>query len=75
MSYPWTQGHYWWRSLFPTWSDWYIKVRASSVLSSGWHLQLIRYLTESHKAKNPLYLLGHTVGFDLRWALGRYSAQ
>ncbi|GAM34982.1 hypothetical protein TCE0_015r02921 [Talaromyces pinophilus] len=26
MSYPWTQGHYWWRSLFPTWSDWYIKV-------------------------------------------------
>ncbi|KAJ5341330.1 dimethylaniline monooxygenase [Penicillium brevicompactum] len=26
MSYPWTQGHYWWRSLFPTWSDWSIKV-------------------------------------------------
>ncbi|KAK5790837.1 hypothetical protein VI817_008124 [Penicillium citrinum] len=25
MSYPWTQGHYWWRSLFPTWSDWNIK--------------------------------------------------
>jgi hypothetical protein len=26
MSYPWTQGHYWWRSLFPTWTDWTIKV-------------------------------------------------
>ncbi|PYH91801.1 dimethylaniline monooxygenase, partial [Aspergillus ellipticus CBS 707.79] len=24
-AYPWTQGHYWWRSLFPVWSDWNIK--------------------------------------------------
>ncbi|KAJ5555993.1 flavoprotein [Penicillium frequentans] len=22
MAYPWTQAHFWWRSLFPTWSDW-----------------------------------------------------
>ena len=35
MSYPWTQGHYWWRSLFPTWSDWNIKVRPPS--TSGHH--------------------------------------
>ncbi|RAL05414.1 flavin-containing monooxygenase [Aspergillus ibericus CBS 121593] len=28
MTYPWTQGHYWWRSLFPTWSDWDFKVSA-----------------------------------------------
>ena len=35
MSYPWTQGHYWWRSLFPTWSDWNIKV--SPHLASGHH--------------------------------------
>ncbi|OKL60583.1 hypothetical protein UA08_04107 [Talaromyces atroroseus] len=26
MSYPWTQGHYWWRSLYPIWSHWKIKV-------------------------------------------------
>ncbi|KAJ9266930.1 hypothetical protein DTO195F2_865 [Paecilomyces variotii] len=25
MSYPWTQAHYWYRSLFPVWSDWNIK--------------------------------------------------
>ncbi|XHG03123.1 hypothetical protein AWENTII_006444 [Aspergillus wentii] len=27
MAYPWTQGHFWYRSLFPVWSDWNIKVR------------------------------------------------
>ncbi|KAJ6118903.1 hypothetical protein N7471_013523 [Penicillium samsonianum] len=26
MSYPWSQAHYWFRSLFPVWSDWKIKV-------------------------------------------------
>lgn len=26
MGYPWTQGHYWYRSLFPVWSDWKVKV-------------------------------------------------
>ncbi|KAJ4986826.1 monooxygenase [Stagonosporopsis vannaccii] len=25
MSYPWSQGHFWYRSLFPVWSDWMIK--------------------------------------------------
>ncbi|KAL4986829.1 hypothetical protein BDW68DRAFT_178425 [Aspergillus falconensis] len=36
MSYPWAQGYYWWRSLFPTWSDWNIKkiAKPSSRLSS-----------------------------------------
>ncbi|KAF3766799.1 monooxygenase [Cryphonectria parasitica EP155] len=24
--YPWTQGHYWWRSLFPVWRDWQFRV-------------------------------------------------
>ncbi|KAI9376741.1 monooxygenase [Aspergillus egyptiacus] len=26
MAYPWSQAHYWYRSLFPVWSDWNIKV-------------------------------------------------
>ncbi|KAJ5288160.1 flavoprotein [Penicillium angulare] len=26
MAYPWTQAHFWWRSLFPTWSDWTSKL-------------------------------------------------
>ncbi|KAJ5737860.1 Flavoprotein [Penicillium malachiteum] len=26
MAYPWTQGHYWYRSLFPVWSHWTQKV-------------------------------------------------
>ena len=26
MSYPWSQGHFWYRSLFPTWSDWSFSV-------------------------------------------------
>ncbi|KAL4894874.1 putative monooxygenase [Aspergillus ambiguus] len=25
MAYPWSQAHYWYRSLFPIWSDWKIK--------------------------------------------------
>ncbi|RMZ80663.1 hypothetical protein DV738_g2678, partial [Chaetothyriales sp. CBS 135597] len=25
MSYPWSQAHYWWRSVFPTWQDWHIQ--------------------------------------------------
>lgn len=35
MSYPWTQAHYWWRSLFPTWSDWDIKVGNLRVSITG----------------------------------------
>ncbi|KAL2827500.1 hypothetical protein BJY01DRAFT_255663 [Aspergillus pseudoustus] len=37
MSYPWTQAHFWWRSLFPTWSDWSIRkiAKPSSRKSSG----------------------------------------
>lgn len=26
MSYPWSQAHYWYRSLFPVWSDWMYRV-------------------------------------------------
>lgn len=26
MSYPWSQGHFWYRSLFPVWSDWEYRV-------------------------------------------------
>jgi cation diffusion facilitator CzcD-associated flavoprotein CzcO len=26
MSYPWSQGHFWYRSLFPIWSDWEFRV-------------------------------------------------
>ncbi|KAL9483335.1 hypothetical protein ACSS6W_002124 [Trichoderma asperelloides] len=26
MSYPWSQGHFWYRSVFPTWSDWSFNV-------------------------------------------------
>lgn len=24
--YPWSQGHYWYRSLFPAWKDWQFRV-------------------------------------------------
>ncbi len=27
MSYPWSQAHFWYRSLFPVWSDWEFRVR------------------------------------------------
>lgn len=27
MSYPWSQGHFWYRSLFPVWNDWQFQVR------------------------------------------------
>jgi hypothetical protein len=26
MAYPWAQSHFWYRSLFPVWKDWDIKV-------------------------------------------------
>lgn len=29
MSYPYSQGHFWYRSLFPRWRDWSVKVRDS----------------------------------------------
>jgi hypothetical protein len=28
MSYPWSQAHFWYRSLFPVWSDWEFRVRS-----------------------------------------------
>ncbi|OBT65742.1 hypothetical protein VE03_03346 [Pseudogymnoascus sp. 23342-1-I1] len=30
MSYPWSQAYFWYRSLFPTWSDWIIKAPVRS---------------------------------------------
>lgn len=33
MSYPWSQGHFWYRSVFPTWSDWSFGV---CIHSSWW---------------------------------------
>lgn len=27
--YPWSQAHYWWRSLFPVWKDWEFRVSCS----------------------------------------------
>ena len=29
MSYPWSQAHFWYRSLFPVWSDWEFRVNSS----------------------------------------------
>ncbi|PLN86438.1 monooxygenase [Aspergillus taichungensis] len=33
MTYPWSQTHYWYRCLFPTWSDWIVKVRKPTHIS------------------------------------------
>ncbi|KAJ9291052.1 hypothetical protein DTO021C3_1268 [Paecilomyces variotii] len=42
MSYPWTQAHYWYRSLFPVWSDWKIKrTRRSSGIRTSHYLLLL----------------------------------
>ncbi|KAH7029926.1 uncharacterized protein B0I36DRAFT_412440 [Microdochium trichocladiopsis] len=31
MSYPWSQAHFWYRSVFPVWSDWEYRVRCLSL--------------------------------------------
>ncbi|KAI2812131.1 hypothetical protein CBS115989_10756 [Aspergillus niger] len=43
MAYPWSQAHFWWRSLFPTWSDWNLKT-AKSPKHNGFWVQIFLLL-------------------------------
>ena len=35
MSYPWSQAHFWYRSLFPVWSDWEYRVSCFSTMDTS----------------------------------------
>lgn len=53
MSYPWSQAHFWYRSLFPVWSDW--EYRVSCLMPQAMkfsHVLLIQYLGTSRQKRN-----------------------
>ena len=43
-TYPWTQPYYWWRSLFPVWSDWQYSV--SLIPNNRWRDSVLTQIRE-----------------------------
>lgn len=56
ISYPWTQAHFWYRSLFPVWSDWQYSVGSLALVtlaSTGQRALTLTQGSVTRKKRSP----------------------
>lgn len=64
MAYPWSQAHFWWRSLYPTLSDWNLKVS----IWPRWitHARLLTVSADSEVSQTQ-WILGTNISPPFAW--------